>query len=157
MPKDFSKVKTVGIVYVVPSERDFKIISSFVKFFQDQNKNVKALGFTNSDMVPHFCFPKLTYDYYTKKDLNWYNKPSSNFVDDFIKNEYDLMIDLTTSFEFSTRYIAYNSKSLFKVGKMNDKNLVHYDLLLDVTDDISLHDYTDHIKHYLTHINIKNE
>jgi len=156
-PKSLGQIKTVGIIYMIPPESELNVISEFVKFFQDRNKTVKALGFTNTDLVPHYCFPKLTYDYYTKKNLNWYGKPSSKFVDDFIKNDFDIMIDISCVPSFSINYIGYMSVAGFKMGKLNDENLKHYDFMFNVPDDITLAEYTKQIKHYLTNININNE
>jgi len=153
-PERFSKIKTIGILYLVPEEKEFPFISDFVKFLQDNCKVVKALGYTNSDYIPHYCFPKLTYDYFTKKNINWYGKPSHKFVDDFIKTDYDLMIDLNTRNIFTINYIGYLCQAKFKVGMMNDNNVKHYDLMMNVPENIALPDYIPQIKHYLTNLNI---
>lgn len=153
-PASFQSVKTVGLLYVVPEEKDFPYITDFVKFFQDNGKVVKALGFTNTDFVPHYCFPKLTYDYFTRKNSNWYGKPNHKFVDDFMENDYDLLIDLTTSPSFTMGFIGYLCKSKFKMGAMNDANVKHYDLMMQIDPNIPINEYITHIKHYLTNLNI---
>jgi len=155
-PMHFNNVKTVGILYVVPSEKDFHHINDFVKYLQHNNKVVKALGYTNSPYVPHYCFPKLTYDYFSMKEVNWYGKPNSKFAIDFMKNNFDLLIDLNTSPLFTLNYIACLSVSGFKTGIFNDNNVQHYDLMFNVKDNISLEEYITHIKHYLLNINISN-
>jgi len=153
-PAGFKNVKTVGILYSVPEEIKFPYITDFVKFLQDNNKIVKALGFTYSDYVPHYCFPKLTYDYFTKKHINWFGKPSHKFIDDFINNDFDLMIDLHTDNNFTLNFIGFTCLAKFKVGMMNDNNLKHYDLMMNVSQDIELSEYLTQIKHYLTNLNI---
>lgn len=156
-PQSFDRIKTVGIIYLVPKEADFSLIGDFVKFFQTHNKLVKALGYTNTELTPHYCFPKLTYDYFTKKELNWYGKPNSKFVRDFLKNDYDLMIDLTTQPLFALQYLGYLSPARFKVGQMNERNVSHYDFMLNVPDSINLQDYTQQIIHYIKNINFNND
>lgn len=153
-PAGFKNIKTVGILYIVPEEKEYPFITDFVKFFQENNKIVKVLGFTNCDIIPHYCFPKLTYDYFTMKNINWYGKPTHKFVDDFINNDFDLMIDLHTNNNFTLNFIGYTSQAKFKVGMMSESNLIHYDLLMNVPSDIELSEYLTQIKHYLTNINI---
>lgn len=153
-PNGFNNIKTIGILYVVPHEQDYPHIVNFVKYFQDNNKIVKALGFTNTEYIPHYCFPKLTYDYFTKKNINWFGKPSHKFVDDFVNTEYDLLIDLQTSENFTISYIGYTSIAKFKMGMNSSSNLEHYDLMMTVQPDIELSEYLSQIIHYLTNINI---
>jgi len=155
-PMSFSNVKTIGLLYIVPEEHIFPVITEFVKFLQDNNKIVKALGFTNTDYIPHYCFPKLTYDYFTKKNINWYGKPTHKFVDDFVNTDFDLMIDLHTSGNFTIQYIGYLCQSKFKVGKMSPPNLNNYDLMMNVAEEIELKEYIEQIKHYITQINISS-
>ncbi len=155
-PMSFNYIKTVGLLYKVPEENIFPAITEFVKFLQDNNKIVKALGFTDTDYIPHYCFPKLTYDYFTKKNTNWFGKPTHKFVDDFIINDYDLMIDLHTDENFTIQYIGYICQSKFKVGIMNPSNVKHYDLMMSVPKDIELTEYINQIKHYITQINISS-
>lgn len=156
MPAGFGQIRTVGILYIVPEEQEYPVITDFVRFFQENNKVVKALGYTNKDYVPHYCFPKLTYDYFSKKNVNWLGKPANKFVTDFIANDFDLMIDLNTIENFTLSYIGYMNQARFKVGMMNDTNLKHYDLMMHVNENIPLKEYTEQIIHYLTNLNISS-
>ena len=53
-------------------------------------------------------------------------------------------------------FIGYTSLAKFKVGMMNENNLVHYDLMMNVPPDINLAEYLTQIKHYLTNLNINS-
>ncbi|MDD3877020.1 MAG: hypothetical protein PHT69_10390 [Bacteroidales bacterium] len=156
-PMSFDQIKTVGILYVVPSEKDFHYINDFVKYLQQNNKTVKALGYTNTPYIPHYCFPKLTYDYFSSKEINWYGKPKSKFAEDFMKSDFDLLIDLSTKPIFTINYISYLSSAYFKTGILNDNNVQHFDLMLDIKEDTDLNDFIHHIQHYLININISND
>lgn len=147
------KSKNIGVVYSVGSEKQYLQICDFIKSIQDDRKEVKAIGFINDKLIPHYCYPKIAYDYFTTKNLNWYLKPSNGFVNDFIHKEYDILIDLSIESCFPLQYISGLSKAKFKVGRYGINPLNFYDLMLEVDDKISMDDYLRNIKHYLTVLN----
>lgn len=148
--------KTIGIVFNASEEATYCIVNDFVRFFQDNQKTVKALGFANFNRLPHYCFPKLTFDYFTKRDLNWYYKPGNSRVNDFINQEYDIVIDLCMHECFPLTYIFGLSKAKFKVGRFGEKYSDIYDFMLNVNHKISMESYIKEIIHYLSIIN-KNQ
>lgn len=150
---NLSKAKYIGILYVVGDENQYLKVCDFVKSLQDERKEVKAIGFVNNKAIPYYCYPKIAYDYFTIKDLNWFMKPSNSFVHDFINKEFDMLIDISIESCFSIQYIAGLSKANFKVGRYGINPLNFYDLMLQVDDKINLIDYLKYIKHYLTILN----
>ena len=76
--------KSIGILYDATSEEQIKMIKPFVTYFFDLKKDVKALGFVNSKQLSYCHVPKLQYDFFYKKDLNWYYKPQNYIIDNFI-------------------------------------------------------------------------
>ena len=148
--------KTIGLVYDASEEPTYAVVSDFVRFFQDNQKTVKALGYVNYSRLPHYCFPKLSYDYITKKDLNWYLKPRNTKVTDFVNEEFDILIDLCMHDCFPLKYISCISKAKFKVGKFGEKHSNIYDFMLNVDKQISLEKYIKETIHYLSIIN-KNQ
>ena len=150
---NLAKAKYIGILYVVGDEKQYQQICDFVKSLQDDRKEVKAIGFINNKNIPHYCYPKIAYDYFTVKDLNWFLKPSNTFVNDFMNKEFDMLIDISIESCFSIQYIAGLSKAKFKVGRYGINPSNFYDLMLQVDDKIKLVDYLKDIKHYLTMLN----
>jgi hypothetical protein len=130
--------RSIAIIYNASDEVTYNIVSDFVKYFRDRQKSVKTMGFVNYNRLPHYCFPKLSYDYFTKRDLNWYYKPSNIRVTDFIKEEFDILIDLSMTDCFPLNYIAGLSKAKFKVGRFGNKYSNIYDFMLNVDNKITL-------------------
>jgi hypothetical protein len=153
---NLSDAKTIGIIYDASEEDKYSVVSNFVRYFQDNQKTVKALGFVNYNRLPHYCFPKLSYDYFTKRDLNWYSKPTESRVKDFMNEEFDIVIDLCMHDCFPLSYIAGLSKAKFKVGRYDEKHSVIYDFMLNVNNNITLESYIKEVIHYLSIIN-KNQ
>jgi hypothetical protein len=150
---NMKNVKTIGIVYDASEEAAYTIVSNFVRAFQDEQKIVRTLGFVNYRRLPHYCFPKLSYDYFTRRDLNWVYKPVNIKVNEFVKEEFDVVIDLCMHDCFPVRYVVGLSRAKLKVGRFGEKYSGIYDFMLNVDNKISLEDFIKEITHYLNIIN----
>ena len=94
---NLEEAKSVGILYDATSEEDVKRIQPFVEYFFNLKKDIKALGFVNDKQLAFCHIPKLQYDFFYLKDLNWYYKPQNYIINNFIKKEYDILINLCDS------------------------------------------------------------
>lgn len=151
--QNLADAKKIGILYDATDEKTHNIICDFVKYFQENLKVVKAIGYVNYPRLPHYCFPKLSFDYFTKKDLNWYYKPRTERIQDFINEEYDIVIDLSMKDCFPLQYIAGLSHSKFKVGRYGNRYSCVYDFMLDVNENITLEKFIKECIHYLSILN----
>ena len=114
---------------------------------------LKALGFVkNKNLVQRFL-PKLSYDFFSKRDLTWFYKPIHAQVRDFIDKEFDLLIDLSMQDNFPLKYIAGLSNAMLRVGKYSEENTQYYDLMIDTSSTMTSDEYLGQIRHYLTIIN----
>lgn len=147
--------KSVGIIYILEDEATYNQITRFIKLLQDKQITVKAIGYFEGNIRPIYAIEKLSLDYYDKKDLNWFNKPKSSYVNDFVKMEFDILIDLSLTDIFQTKYISTFSKSKFKVGKGGDFNKEIFDLMIDINYKTTLDEFITLIIHYLSIINKK--
>jgi hypothetical protein len=145
--------RSVGILYTLDDVQDYDTVSTFVKELQLDRKEVKALGFVkNKNLISRFL-PKLSYDFISKKDINWYFKPIHTKVEDFINREFDILIDLNLQDLFPLKYISGMSKALCRVGVYSESNSDFYDLMIEARPGITVNDYLQHINHYLSVIN----
>ena len=152
---NLESAKTIGILYDASSEEQINLVRPFVSFFFDLKKDVKALGFVNAKELSYCHVPKLQYDFFYKKDLNWYYKPQNYIIDNFIKKEHDILINLTDSSVIPIKYLVASSLAHFKIG-IYEENYQIYDLMISLTDDRSQQKLMDEIKHYINLINKKN-
>src|ERR1035437_9283297 len=91
---DFNKIISVGILFDATKPEDFELVKRYVLYLREHRKRVKAIGFFTTKHIPDMAFSKLEYDFFSPKELNWFGKPSSVFIQNFIDEEYDLLIDL---------------------------------------------------------------
>jgi len=153
---NLDEAKTVGIIYILNDEQTYNHITRFIKFLQDKQINVKAIGYFDGNIRPIYAIEKLSLDYYDRKDLNWYGKPKGNYVTDFCKTDYDILIDVSLIDIFQTKYIAAFSKAKFKVGKDGENNKSIFDLMIDINPKTTLDEFITLIIHYLSIINKKD-
>ena len=144
--------KSIGILYDATSEQQIKIIKPFVSYFFDLKKDVKALGYVNSKELSYCHTPKLQYDFFYQKDLNWYYKPQNYIIDNFITKEYDILINLCDSNTIPIKYLVASSIAHFKIG-IHEEDYEIYDLMISLKEDKSIEKLMNEIKHYINLIN----
>tara|TARA_B100001175_G_C19202482_1_gene492024 strand:+ start:75 stop:626 length:552 start_codon:yes stop_codon:yes gene_type:complete len=144
--------KSIGVLYDATTEEQIKMIQPFVSYFFDLKKDVKALGYVNANELSYCHAPKLQYDFFYKKDLNWYYKPQNYIIDNFIRKEYDILINLCDSNIIPIKYLVASSIAHFKIG-IYQENYEIYDLMISLKDDKSIEKLMDEIKHYINLIN----
>lgn len=145
--------KRIGILYTLDDVPDYNLVSEFVSQLQHDHKEVKALGFVKNKALVQRFLPKLSYDFFSKRDLTWFYKPIHTQVRDFIEKEFDLLIDLSLRETFPLQYIAGLSNALCRVGKFSEKNTEYYDFMIDLKPAMTTDDFLGQIRHYLTVIN----
>ena len=146
----------IGLLYLVPDERSYEKIVDFIKNLQKQGKKVFALGFVMNKDVPSFFSSSNSYSFFTLKDLNWYNKPRSTFVTNFLNEKFDLVINLSLEDIFPLQYISGLSKANMRVGKYGEDNGQYYDMMIETDKINDLGSYIEQIAHYLSIIKNKS-
>jgi hypothetical protein len=147
----FVKSRSIGILYKVGEEKDQIEFSNFVNDLKTEKKEVKALGILKYKDIPHYCYPKLSYDYLTTRNINWLRKPTGEKVNDFINKEFDILINFDTTIDLSLNYIAGLSKAKCKVGLFHENNKAIYDLMIDINADCPFRELG---QHYINYINM---
>ena len=149
---NLDNARSIGILYDATSEEQIKMVKPFVSYFFDLKKDVKALGYVNSKQLSFHHTPKLQYDFFYQKDLNWFYKPQNYIIDNFVKKEYDILINLCNSSIIPIKYLVASSIAHFKIG-IHEENYEIYDLMISLKDDKSMEKLMHEIKHYINLIN----
>ncbi|MBU2650630.1 MAG: hypothetical protein KKA81_06835 [Bacteroidetes bacterium] len=144
---------SVGISYFLESDEDYLEIAEFVDFLHKKGIRVKAIGYVKDKFLTNRYLPKLTYDFVYEKDLNWYGKPGGMYVREFLKNNFDVFIDLSRGDLYPLKYIAANSRAGLKVGRNIPSNRAIFDLMISQEEPFLLKPFIKEVTHYLTIIN----
>jgi hypothetical protein len=140
---------TIGIVYKVNNEKLFNTVKDLTKVLTTGKKQVLALGFVDRNDIPNYCVAANAGYYYTRKDLNWWGGPKSDYLKTFLDKEFDILIDLTLEDVYINRYIMALSKSKFKVGGHLRVNEQVLDMMIKMDKNANEEDYILQFLHYL--------
>ena len=154
---NMSDAKTVGILFDATDHENFDLVKKYIIYLKDMKKRVKAIGFYNQKQTPPMAYSKIEYDFFTIKDLNWYNFPDNIYVRNFIEEEYDILLDLNIYDSFPLKYVSIVSKAKFKVGKKSEQNSSTFDLMIDADASKGIKYFLRNIDAYLFIINKKHD
>jgi hypothetical protein len=129
--RSWNEIKTIGFLYVVPDEQNYIRFTNFVGRLQSQKKEIRALGLLKNKDIPHYCYPRIAFDYFSKKDVSWYGKPGGVKVDDFVKIEFDLLINIESCDNHFFNYIVALSKAHLKAGRYSESCTHIYDVMIN--------------------------
>lgn len=104
------KIETIGIVV---HEKDLNRINQEELFLNlgAQNGNAKLLVYKDQ-MEKDEDSPR----FFTATDFGWHGSLKSNNLQDFVKNEFDLLINYTTELNLYTNMVTLLSAARFKIG-----------------------------------------
>lgn len=157
--RNLADARKVGIVYLADDEATHMHVRNYVKRIKEELgiAQVMALGFTDEKELPHFLHPRLNFEALCRKDLNWYRIPQGNTVQNFMAEEYDILIDLTLTDRLPVQYVMARSRSRFKVGRLSDGNKHILDMMIDMAGANSLPQLIQQVHHYLLMVNRRVE
>jgi hypothetical protein len=146
---NMDSAKSIGIVYCGDAPDDVEFIKQYIHTLRDMGKQVKSLGFIHVKQLPPGLNGSKTYHYFDLKELNWYFKPSSEFIHSFVKEEFDLLLDFgLPAQQMPIMFISSMSKAKCKVGRYFEKYVNLYDVMIEAGNDKKLdyivkttHDY----------------
>jgi len=149
--KSWDQIRTIGFLYVVPDETEYVRFTDFVGRLQSQKKDVKAMGLLRSKNIPHYCYPRLAFDYISRKSLTWYGIPRGLKISDFLNNEFDLLVNIDMEDNRIFNYIVAASRAHLKAGTCREKYAEIYDLMINVGE---FKDYETLLEHIINYLNI---
>jgi hypothetical protein len=127
---NIDSMKSVGILfentgnmYVMANKMMKFFLARKIKVFAIAFENIKAAELENRKQIPTYI--KMV----TSSDLTWYGRPNCSSVDKFLLQKFDVLIDMSRSFDYVYKYISTLSLAKFKIGGIQYKN-DPFDLIL---------------------------
>lgn len=152
---NLSSANTIGIIFVLENEDDYKFINKFISQLTNLGKEVKIIGFIPNKVIPNFYVATLKMDIITKKDLNLLGISKKSFVEIFIQESFDLLIDLSVKDYLALDYIAGCSHASFKTGRYREGMVSVFDFLISKPEEMENRKFLETVINYLSTINTK--
>lgn len=130
IPMDYHSAKTIGLLFDWKHQKE---AFAFADLLRKDGKSVEFLTFvfTESETL----HPEISF--FTQKNINWLEIPSSSTVLDFIKNPLDMVFNLSLKPKKYLDYIMAVSVSNFKIGPPCEQTGI-YDLMYDGHGDLDI-------------------
>ena len=112
--ENISEIKTLGVICRLDNEQNWTILNHFAKVMENQGKEVHIIALQEDDInfvVTH----QATTICRTKTDINFWGLPSAASIQDFVSNNYDLLIDTIGDENFFSQYIALRTDASLKI------------------------------------------
>ncbi len=145
---NFETAQHIGVVFKTDVQSDFELVKRFLHFLSDHNNKVVALCFVDFNKVPDYYLLRKGFNFFSRNDLNFYFVPQTSFINDFIEKPFDILIDLSTDFNFPLHYISSLSKAKYKIARQQQGNTC-FDLMIDISKNNNVEALIEHIKHYV--------
>jgi hypothetical protein len=152
---NIDSANTIGVLYCANNPVEVELMKNYIHSLRDMKKEVKSLGFLSVREVPLGLNGSVKHQYFSLKELNWYGKPSSQFIHNFVNEEFDILFDFGIPTQFPIMFIASMSKAKCKVGRYVEKYAELYDVMIEADENKKL-DYVITITHdYMMLLNKK--
>lgn len=145
--------RSIGLICEITNEDSYKSIFHVFARLQESGRNVRLIGYVNDKEVPFYCLPQLTADYFCNKHLNWYGLPNMVQLNDFVKMDFDMVIDFNYRYNSPVKALLSLTRARFIIGRMSECASL-YDLYLDCAncDNLkyleAIHNYTQKLSGY---------
>jgi len=149
--------KTIAIIYNADNINDVELIRKYISYLRDLGKKVWSLGYVPQKEMPGNITTSIDHRCFTMKDINWYYKPATNIIANFVNEEYDLLLDLNIAKQLPLTFTAALSKAKCKVGRYSEKYLSLYDVMLETDDEKTLQYFLKNVDTYMEMLNKKAE
>ena len=74
---------SIGILFNATHQISFEIVKELVKNLSTKNNTIDVLGYVDTkQLIDHYLYRK-GFDFFTRKQLNWYYKPINSNADEF--------------------------------------------------------------------------
>jgi hypothetical protein len=140
--------KRIAILFDGTKVEDIELVKSFVAKFAKGKEMVTVLGYVNSNHKSFDHISVLHFDYFSNGQLNWYGKPKGMIIRNFLREEYDILVDLSLKEYYSLTYLAVASPARYKVGRFR-KDISIFDLKIEIKKDRSLEALLKEVTHRL--------
>lgn len=144
--------RRIGILFNGTREEHFDQVMEFYKFLRMKGINTHVVGYVDAKDVPDKYLFKKDFNFFLRKDVNWYYKPVTVETEKFIQGNFDILIDLNLEEKFPCQFLVALSNAHFKVGKFTDKE-GFYDLMIHIDKVKKIDFFIEQTKHYLELIN----
>jgi hypothetical protein len=127
---NFETAKTMGVIYPFSINMG-KVLNALDDITQRYNIEIVFVTYFPQDKLPEGVSENaMSRIFFSDNECNWFGKPKSVAINNFIDKPFNILIDLSVKFWFPLQYISIASHADFKIGRINSETNNPYNFVL---------------------------
>ncbi len=151
--QNFDSARIIGFIFDARENSEYEASMRLINFAKEEGLEIYGLGIINSieqiNALPH----KENITFFILNEKNWFGKPDSKWVTDFLKITFDIFIDISMYDVFSLKYIFACANAKFKITNSGEKSK-YADFVLEIDNNQTIDNFTKNIIYYLNSITV---
>jgi hypothetical protein len=143
---NFNDIRNMGIVFEAESMQQTKEVSNILDSLPEKIQ-CNCIGFTNNKQLSEIHKKTTQISYFCKADINWYFKPVSDGLEQFISMPFDVLIDLSNGNVLPLKFIIAKSHARLLAGQHREDAI--YDFMIKQKGDFNPSKLFNQIQRYL--------
>lgn len=150
----FDNAKSIGIVYDAPNKTFIKKVTDYAETLIQEHPDMQitTLGFLPKAENFALTHQQINEEFFTANDFTWSGRLQKSCASEFVKKEFNILIDLTTDTSYPIQYVVLASAASYKIGRYV-KDL-RYDLMIDTKNENTIEYLITQINVYLAQIKV---
>lgn len=141
--------KLIGLIFEINDNNSENEIIEIEKNLWENKIDNKFLILIPKNIHQPETFSNEDFIKYYLKNNNWFDKPKIELLENFVNQEFDILIDFSNKHNFTKNYIITKSKAKLKIGKDEKSNENYFDIIISLKDEETNLDFWNYIEHYL--------
>lgn len=143
-------VRRIGIVWDATRVNDFINLSRFYQKMNERNIEVTILGYFPEKNLPDQYTAIKFLNCIRRDEINFFYLPVSPESESFIRDRFDVLIDINFTGIFPLRCLSSLSNAAFKIGLFDSRNDgIIFDMMMDIKKPVETNYYLEQIMLYL--------
>lgn len=155
---NFASAKSIGILYPVTTTEYQDFIHKYIDYLRGEVgfKKIIALGYFEGTQLPNFIINhSMKYQYFTKKELDFYLFGKCKETMDFEKENFDILVDLSSDYLTPIKHLVASSKAGLKIGRLSEENKPYFDFMVELEKTAPVSHFIDQVNTFLKQVNPK--
>ncbi len=154
----FATAKSIGVIYPITTTDYQDFVHKYIDYLRGEVgfKKIIALGYFDGPQLPNFIINhSMKYQYFTKKDLDFYQFGKNREASDFEKENFDILVDLSREYCTPIKHLVASSSAGLKIGRLSDENESYFDFMVEIDKTAPVSQFIDQVNTFLKQVNPK--
>lgn len=144
------KANYIGILFDADSEKNIESVLAYESRLKQLDIKVRLLGYYNSQ----FNGKEVSFPFFCKSGLNWYNIPNDIEVENFTRYKFDILINAYQKKLKPLEYVSLFSNAKFRIGRYFDGDGPHpSDMMINTEETQTMEEFISQLNNFLENIN----